>query len=88
MNLVQAMYECLSPSLIRSKINIMYCDAMKLTGSMIKGNELTTEVMKSAHAIKSENVCSIFRFSDHFRKRIEKYQANWLWNIIVQLSVH
>lgn len=50
LNLTQAMYDCLSPAVIRTKLNPIYYP------NNGKGNELTTEVMKAAHAIKSENV--------------------------------
>jgi len=48
LNLVQAMYDCLSPTIIRTRLNLIFSPNGK-------GNELTTEVMKAAHAIKSEN---------------------------------
>jgi len=48
LNIIQSMYECLSPSIIRDQLNHIFHP------QNAKGNELNTAVMRAAHAIKSE----------------------------------
>ena len=50
LNLVQAMYDCLSPTIIREKLNPIFSPKAP------KGNELNQAVMRCAHAVKSESV--------------------------------
>lgn len=64
LNLVQSMYDCLSPTVIRTKLNPIFYP------NNGKGNELTTEVMKAAHTIKSENVCCGYNPKTYLRRQI------------------
>lgn len=52
LKLVEAMYDTLPSKTIREKINVVYCKA----GMKAKGNELTTAIMKAAHAAKARSL--------------------------------
>jgi DNA-dependent protein kinase catalytic subunit len=54
LHLINTLYECLPAKTIRDNINLKYCQHLNKTD--IKGNELTTAIMRLAHGAKTKEL--------------------------------